>query len=159
MQPSSFQIHKLQVLVEFKELLAQFYLLCYQKFPEHKELLKRLYYEKKNHAQWIKGFSSELERGSARINPTAFKVEAMRFFMKGIISKLEELKTGQLTFHQVLVYIKDTENSMLEQNFFNIFQKDSPGFRKIKEELESERQQNLNNIQSIFSDMIQTRRN
>lgn len=158
MQPSSFQFHKLQVLVDVKELLAQLYHLCYQKFPEHKELWSKLYYEKKNHAQWVKGIHSELERGAAHINPIAFKVEAMRVFMKGIQEKIEDLKANQLNFRQVLVYVKDTENSMLEQNFFRIFQKESAEFNKIKGELEAERRQNLNTIRDTFSNIAQTRK-
>ena len=153
MQPSSFQIHKLNVLIEYKELLVQLYQLCYQRFPEHKELWTKLYNEKKSHIQWINGLESGVEKGVVTINPAAFKVEAMRFIMQGINSKIEELKTNPLTFEHVLIYVKETENSMLEKNFFNIFQKESTEFKTKRGELESEHRNNLNMIQLLSSEI------
>ena len=158
MQPSSFQIHKLNVLVEYKQLLVQLYQICYQRFPEQKEIWLKLHTEKKSHIEWINSLRSDVDGGMVTINPVAFKVEAMRFVMQGINSKMEELKTTPLTFQQLLTYIRETENSMLEKNFFNIFQNESMDFKRKKMELESEHQNNLNIINTKFSEYNKPRK-
>ena len=153
MQPSSFQIHKLRVLIEYKELCAQLYQLCYQRFPELKELLSALFNEKKSHIKWIQSQEQGVDSGLITINPNAVKVEAMRFIMQAISQKMDEMKGNSLSALQALLYIKDTENSMLERNFLNIFENDAQDFKIKKMALASEDQRNLNMIDSTLSDL------
>jgi hypothetical protein len=131
MQPSNFQVHKVSVLLEYKEMLTQLYQLCNRRFPEHNELWQKLFTEKRSHIKWVKSLQPKVDAGVISINPTSFKAEAMRLLMQSIRTKMDDLESKPITFQHTLVFIRDTEDGMLEKNFFTIFQGDSPEF-KIK---------------------------
>jgi len=152
MQPSSFQMHKLNVLVEYKELCSRLYQLCRERFPEYEELMAALVHEKESHIRWIQSQEKGVESGTVTINPNAVKVEAMRFVIQAIRQKMEDIKRNSLTSLQILLYIRETENTMLEKNFFQIFENSSVEFKTEKMALESEDQRNLDTIQSALSE-------
>jgi len=151
MQPSSFQLHKLNVLLEYKELLTQLYQLCNRRFQEYNSLWQKLFTEKRSHIKWVKNLQPKVDSGIIRIDPTSFKVEAMRLLMQSIRDKMNELETKPTTFQQTLVFVRDTEDGMLEKNFFSIFQGDSPEFKNKKIQLEMEHENNVKTIKSTFS--------
>ena len=153
MNPSSFQMHKVNILLEYKELLSQLYQLCNRRFPEYNNLWQNLFIEKRSHAKWVKSLQPEVDTGIISINPTSFKVEALRFMMQSIRSKIDDLKTKPITSLQILIFVKDTEDGMLEKNFFTIFQGDAPEFKNKKSNLELEHQNNVNMIKSTLSNI------
>lgn len=158
MKPSSFQMHKVDVLMEYKELLSQFYQLCNRKFPEHKDLWQKLFAEKYSQVKWVKSLQPEVDTGMITINPTSFKVEALRFLIQAIQTKINDLEHESITFLQSLIFAKDTEDGMLEKNFFSIFQGGKPEFMNKKSEMEFEHQNNVNLIKSTLLDINKLRR-
>ena len=158
MIPSSFQMHKVDVLLEYKELLAQLYQLCNRRFPEHIDLWQKLFSEKFSHIKWVKSLQPEVDTGTITINPTSFKVEALRFLIQALQTKINDLENEPITFLQALIFAKDTEDGMLEKNFFSIFQGSTPEFMNKKSTMELEHQNNVNLIKSTLFDINKLQR-
>ncbi len=150
MKPSSFQMHKVNILLEYKELLSQLYQLCNRRFPEYNDLWQNLFIEKRSQVKWVKSLQPEVDTGIISINPTSFKVEALRFLIQSIRTKIDDLENKPINSLQLLIFVKDTEDGMIEKNFFTIFQGDTPEFKNKKSNLELEHQNNVNMIKSTL---------
>lgn len=151
-------MHKVSVLLEYKELLSQLYQVCNRRFPEHNDLWQQLFTEKFSQIKWVKSLQPGVDSGIITINPASFKVEALRFLMQAIQTKINELENQPVTFLQSLIFAKDTEDGMLEKNFFTIFQGSTPEFTEKKFNLESEHQNNVNLIKSTLLDITKHQR-
>lgn len=158
MKPSSFQMHKVNVLLEYNELLTQLYQLCNRRFPDHKNLWQKLFTEKRSHIKWVNSLQPKVDAGTIGIDPVSFKVEAMRLLMQSIQTKMDDLKSNPIAFQPTLVFVRDIEDGMLEKNFFSIFQGDLPEFKNKKLTLELEHQNNVKMIKSTLSNINKLRR-
>ncbi|MCK5059410.1 MAG: hypothetical protein KAT34_22360 [Candidatus Aminicenantes bacterium] len=158
MKPSSFQMHKVDVLLEYKELLTQLYQLLNRRFPEYSNIWQKLFTEKRSHIRWVKNLQPKLDAGIISINQNSFKVEAMRFLMQSIQTKMDDLKSNPITFLQGIIFVRDIEDGMVEKNFFTIFQSDSPEFKEKKLKLELEHQNNAKMIKSTISNINNSQR-
>ncbi len=126
---------EIEGLVRIEETLSEMYTLFAQRFQEHHDMWSRLAEEERGHARWIRDLYAEVRKGSARLGKERFRAEGIQHFLDYAEKRLEEARSEVLPFVHALDMALDLESGLLERNFFQIFETDSPALQREFEEM------------------------
>jgi rubrerythrin len=134
MEPMNEALRVVAMLVRHEEAIGRLYALFARKFPEHAAFWRSLAREEMEHAEWIRVLYGELENGTVRI-------DSKRMPAQGIETSLEYVTLlgyhgrQEISEARAFAIALQIENSMIEQDFFKVWDGDDEELRKIFEQL------------------------
>lgn len=106
---------------EHELLLAAFYELLAEKFPEHKEFWLALAQDEKTHAAIVVKLRNRASLNLVEFNEGSMKTYTIQTSIAYIQENIKKAQAGELTLVAALSIAKTMESAMIEKNFFRAF--------------------------------------
>ena len=114
-----------EMLAQNEERLSELYGVYAEKFPEYQDLWNKLAEEESQHATWIRKLVSWVKEGVININKNRFNVSAIRTFSNYVDKEITNVKISFVSSINALVIASYIEDSIIEHNYFEVFEGDS----------------------------------
>ena len=108
-----------------------------EKFPDYRDFWSGLAKEEAEHALWISRLASRGKEGSILINEKRFNTAAIRTFSSYIDREITNAKSLPMSVVSALSVALYIEESIIEHNYFEVFEGDSVEFKKTLSDLAS----------------------
>lgn len=116
----------LLLLIQHEEALSSLYGTCGLRFPDHVEFWQTLVFEERAHADVLKELSRHLETQEVSLNERKFNVTGIQTAINHVNKQQQITEAGLLTIIQAMAIALDIERAIIEREFFEIFETDSP---------------------------------
>lgn len=114
-----------EMLAQNEERLSELYGLYAEKYPEYEDLWNSLAEEESQHAAWIRKITSWSEEGVIKINRNRFNIPAIRTFSNYVDKEISNAKNSIVSSINALSIASYIEDSIIEHNYFEVFDGDS----------------------------------
>lgn len=130
------QLLEVTLMAQNEENVSQLYKAYANKFPDWKDFWLSLAEEEIEHADWIKKLYDTAKKGSLYIDENRFSIESIKQFIAYSEERLNEAIEGKITLKKALSVAYDIEHSLIEKQFFPIFNGDSEELKDTLHKLE-----------------------
>ena len=127
------QANLAEIMANIEEIIGAHYMIYAEKFQDQKDFWNTLAMEEVNHAQWIRDLYSKVKAGLVSFNEKRFNKESVKEFQNHLKVALSYIRENKISLKEALGDSLKIERMVLERNFFEVFQTDSP---ELKEKLE-----------------------
>jgi len=148
MGQSSIEITRL--LAENEAVISLLYRAYAERFPSHENLWLALADEEKNHADWLRRLSLEIEAGMTHVDEGRFKPRPIEIMREYIGDQLRRAHDEDLTLTDALSTALDIELGLLERDYFKIFQTDSPTVKQTLMNLEGATGEHIKQVREAW---------
>jgi len=148
MGQSSVEITRL--LAENEAVISLLYRAYAERFPSYENLWLALADEEKNHADWLRRLSLEIEAGMTHVDEGRFKPRPIEIMREYIGDQLRRAQAEDLTLMDALSTALDIELGLLERDYFKIFQTDSPTVKQTLMNLEGATGEHIKQVREAW---------
>lgn len=148
-----YQEQIISLMEEHELLLAAFYELLAEKFPEHKEFWLGLAHDEKTHAAVIVKLRNRASLDMMRFNEGTMKTYTIQTSIAYIQGNMDKARAGALTLVAALVVAKTMESAMIEKNFFRSFISDDEEVVAFFLKLQDATSEHLNRVREKLETM------
>ena len=141
-----------EMLAQNEERLSRLYGVYAEKFPKYRDLWNGLAEEETEHAAWIRKLASWVKEGGIDINAERFNISAIRTFSNYIDKELTNAKTSNVSSINALVIASYIEDSIIEHNYFEVFEGDSLELRNTLNDLANETNKHRNIVKGALKE-------
>ena len=122
----------LELMRGYELILKDLYQLFAQKIPQEKEFWMKLSEEENKHAYWLEVLGMNMQKqGLSLNNDERFNVPLIKSSISHVLEAVDDFEKVELSFFDALTFASDTENSMIEKKFFEVFYGQSEEFDKV----------------------------
>ena len=139
-----------EMLAQNEERISELYRTYAEKFPKYKDLWDGLAEEETKHATWIRKLASWVKEGVININADRFNISAIRTFSNYVDKELTNVRTSNVSLKNALVIASYMEDSIIEHNYFEVFEGDSLELRNTLLDLANETNKHRNMIKEAL---------
>ncbi len=125
-------------LMENERAMVRLYEQFGETFPEDEKFWNEISREELLHFNWLKQLGDFVDKEKIGIRPTSLRSQAVSTSISYLNSLIEKCRKGELTREKAYALAYDIENSLLEKNFFSVFEFASTPYRKIQNEMARE---------------------
>lgn len=144
----------LELMRSYELLLKDLYRLFADKIPAEKEFWLKLSEEENKHAYWLEVLGMNIEKKDISLNDDyRFNLPLIKSSITHIQESLNDFKKVEMSFFDALTFASDTENSMIEKKFFEIFYGISDDFDRVMNLLKEETEEHRKRIKEKLSEM------
>jgi hypothetical protein len=120
----------INLLAENEKIIGELYSAIAQNFtdPNQYNFFITLSFEEQAHAEWILSLYTDVVDCRVSFNPDRFDLNEIKSFADRVKKKLDEVKKSTFTWETALKVALDIENVLLENKWFEIFERDSEKF-------------------------------
>ncbi len=140
----------IQKLMENEMAISRLYEQFGSTFPEDSEFWNEISREELLHFNWLKQLADFVEKEKIGTRPTSLQSRAAAASASYVDSVREKCRRGELTREKAYALAYDLENSLLEKNFFSIFEFASTPYRKIQNEMTRETRKHREKIEEVL---------
>jgi len=141
-----------EMLAQNEERLSKLYGVYAEKFPKYRNLWNGLAEEETEHAAWIRKLALWVKEGGIDINAERFNISAIRTFSNYIDKELTNAKTSNVSSINALVIASYIEDSIIEHNYFEVFEGDSLELRNTLIDLANETNKHRNIVKGALKE-------
>ncbi len=141
------QVRLLELLAEHETEIARLYEAYAAALPDHRRLWKDLSDDEASHADWIRSLIPHVEDGSLGLREGRFAAAAVETSLRYVRGRVAETSVEPPEFLKALVIALDVEDAMLERQFFDVADDDTPELRRVLNSLKSETQRHRAGLQ------------
>ena len=135
-----YQNQIIQELINHELSLNKLYGVYAEKFPEYKDFWEKIAQEETQHAAWIKGLDSKIQENTVLIDKDRFNTQMIQTSTVYVHSQIASALQHNLKLINALSIAVDIEQTMLENKFFQVFEKATQEhLKKVKDFWEEER--------------------
>ena len=151
MSLSSWQIHKIETLVSYKETLADLYASYSEIFPDYQYFFLTMAVQNVRQADWLRSCIDNIKKGTYQYDRLRFKIEAVKTGLNYIKTQLESTKEKTPTLKGAVSIALAIETSLISNKFFEIIEPTTSDLEIIFNYFRSEQQDNVNKLRRITS--------
>lgn len=149
--PQEHQTKVVALLIEQEELMHRLYEVYSHKYPEHESFLSAMADEELWHADIVKKLDAKVKDGSIRFNKDRFNISVLETTMRFLKNKMKEIESGQQSFRHALAIALEYEKSIIEKDFFKVFESDSQEMKDIMQRLSEGQYLHVRKLTEIWS--------
>jgi len=127
----------IDILAQNEEDIGILYRAYSEKFPDHVDFWKELAQEEAEHASWIRKLAAKAQAGTIIVKENRFNTVAIRTFSKYLEQEHARLKMSPVSLVNALSVAMYIEDSIIEHNYFEVFEGDDFEFKKTLLDLAS----------------------
>ncbi len=120
-----------EIMSGMEEMISRHYFAYARKFPEHREFWGKIGAEEIDHARWIRDLHAKAEQGLVSFNDKRFNKESLQELYSRLETILAQFQEQSKTVKDALTNSLKIESILLENEFFTIFQTDSPELKEV----------------------------
>ena len=139
-----------EMLAQNEERIRKLYEAYAEKFSEYQDLWNKLAEEETKHATWIRKLASWVKEGVININKNRFNISAIRTFSNYVDKELTNVKLSFVPLLNALTIASYIEDSIIEHNYFEVFEGDSLELRNTLLDLANETNKHRNMIKEAL---------
>lgn len=128
--PEEYQDKVLELMRSYELLLAELYDIYSKKFIGNKEFWLKTSNEEKTHAYWIETLANKIGDGRIYFNKERFNISPLNECIAEANMKISQAKNEDLAMIEAVSISLIIEKGMIERNFFEVFESDSPEIKK-----------------------------
>lgn len=128
-------IEVLDGMARLEMAVSQLYLAYSQQFAADAQLWRELAEEELYHAELADQMKTFVKDNPGKCFPGKFNSSAIATFLEGIENHLADVKAGNVDRKKALILARDTENAMLEKNYFDTVTSDLPAIKNNKKKM------------------------
>jgi len=141
----------INLLIENENAISQLYKLFSDKFEGASVFWAGLSIEEKGHASHIRMLLEKVEKGEFVADLKRFDAQIIQQNVEYMNLLIEKFKKESLSLQDALSIAKSIEESIIENNYFNILDKDSIEVKRILQFLKGETESHLRRLQEYRS--------
>ncbi|OGV70255.1 MAG: hypothetical protein A2283_00345 [Lentisphaerae bacterium RIFOXYA12_FULL_48_11] len=119
----------IDLLIKNEEAIGSLYKACALQFPGFAEFWQKIALEEKAHADVLRELAKHLQNQKVLLNHRKFNTTAVQTTIDYILKQREKVESGSMTLLQVLAAAQDIEQSIVDRDFFEVFETDSASMR------------------------------
>ena len=151
------EMNEIILAIQQHELsLARMYQEFAKSHPDHHQFWSQLAREEDMHAQWIESLGSHYHKGHIGKSGVKLNRQALRTSISHIEKQTESSRNGDLSLLNAVSIALDIEKSMIDKQFFEIFDLGDAKFDRIRAGLKKETLKHRQNLEKLFSELNQT---
>jgi len=139
-----------RLLAENEAVISLLYRAYAQRFPSHENLWLALADEEKNHADWLRRVSLEIEAGMTHVNEGRFKQRPIEIMREYIGDQLRRAQQDNLTLTDALSTALDIELGLLERDYFKISETDPATVKHTLSDLKSATEEHIKQVREAW---------
>jgi hypothetical protein len=151
MDEKEYQLEIIQQLENNEEVLSELYDIYSHKFSSMHEFWSGLVEDEKSHAQWVRTLKRKIEEGEVHIKDHRFNIDIIRDFNKDVENKKIEISKDDIPLVVALGNAVNFEKTMIERNFFEVFNDDTPEIKMLLLALEYSTRNHLLGVQEAYN--------
>lgn len=129
----------LELMRSYELLLKDLYALFADKIPTEKEFWLKLSEEENKHAYWLEVLGVNMQKQNISLNgDDRFNVPLIISSINHVIEAIDDFKKVEVNLFDALTFASDTENSMIEKKFFEVFYGINDDFDRVMKLLKEE---------------------
>lgn len=122
----------LELMRSYELLLKDLYALFADKIPAEKEFWLKLSEEENKHAYWLEVLGMNMQKqGLSLNNDERFNIPLIKGSISHVLEAVDDFRKVEVSLFDALTFASDTENSMIEKKFFEVFYGQSEEFDKV----------------------------
>jgi len=129
----------------------------YQQFakshPDHNQFWLQLAHEEAMHAQWIESLGGYYQKGQIGVSERILNQQALKTAISHIEKQTVASRNGDLSLLNAVSIALDIEKSMIDKNFFEIFDLADAKFDRIRAGLKKETVKHRQHLENLFSEL------
>lgn len=133
--PVDYKVETMNKLAEIESSLHRLYSLFSDKFPKEKDFWRLIAQEETNHEQWIRKFMINITEGQVVFDKQRFNLADIQSTIDSITIKEVRAENGEVELGNALAFANDQESSLLEKEYFAVFDTDHIELKKLLESL------------------------
>ena len=145
MSPAQKKKSILLLMAENEEAVANLYRTYAEKFPRHRDFWSELANEETHHLQLIQNLAAR-SNPSVEINEDRFDMNVFQVSLEYLEDKLTQAVNEKISVKEALSTALDIETGMLERGYFEVFEGDSPEFKRTLQTLAGATEKHTNKI-------------
>lgn len=126
----------IELMAEQEALISRLYDTYSRRFTEEAGFWRTLAEDEDNHHQWLAVLAENLQKGDLRFIQRKFPIQAVKSSVDYVRSLIED--ADKHTLISALSYALDLENSLIEKNYFEIFDADSSQMKEVFSKLKGQ---------------------
>ncbi len=138
----------LEALVKNEEAISRLYEVFSRQFQNIGDFWEQLALEELSHARAIRSLYPRIKDGSIGFNPDRFKMQAIEYFHSYVQELIMKTEGRDLVW--AFSVAVDVERSLLESQFFSVFEADSKELRDILNKLAEDTRRHFKNIKEAW---------
>lgn len=142
----------LYLLAKNEEAIAGLYQAYSQKFKEM-AIWSELVNDELEHAKWLRDLGSQIGEGKVFFKEDRFDPNAIQTSINDINKLASEADDPNVLPINALSYAKDLENSLLESNYFEVFDGDDPSLKEVLNKLKIETEGHAQKVSGALAQM------
>ncbi len=143
-------IMALGVLIACEESLGQLYRLFAEQSPELCDFWHKLATEEQAHASWLRNLVSHLRKQTVSFQDNRFQPDNFRTFFTYLQERVNDVRTNTLSNFAALSIAVDCEGTVVEKNFFEVWEGDTPEMRRLLNALTEASKTHLQTVKSMW---------
>jgi rubrerythrin len=143
----------IKLLIENEEAVSSLYKTCALKFPDFAEFWQKLATEEKAHAEVLRELAKQLTAQRVFLKERKFNVTGVQSTIDYVNKQEEHVKSNSVTLLQVLALAHDIEQSIIERDFFEVFETDSPSMKKEFEALRKHTSEHAGRLSTVLNQL------
>ncbi|MDD4869725.1 MAG: ferritin family protein [Kiritimatiellae bacterium] len=143
----------LDVLIQNEEAVGSLYKACALKFPDFAEFWQRLVMEEKAHADILRELAKQLKTQQVFLNERKFNVTGVRTTINHVNKQRQLVEAGSVTLLQVTAIALDIERSIIDREYFEVFETDSLSMKKEFEALKEHTSEHAERIAAALNQL------
>jgi len=120
----------LDLLIQHEEAIGSLYKACTITFPDLAKFWQAFVLEEKAHADVLRILATSLKTEKVFLNNRKFNVTGVHTAIDHVNKQKQLVEAGTVTILQVLAVALDIEQAIVEKDFFEVFETDSPSMRQ-----------------------------
>ncbi len=115
----------LNKMIELEKSISRLYAFYAKRFASHHGLWTTLSREETEHSDWLSSLAGRARDGNLRVAADRFKPEAVQMVLNSLAKHLLDAEKGNPSLLNCLSIAVTLETSLIEKDFFRIFDGDS----------------------------------
>lgn len=143
----------LELMRGYELLLKDLYALFALKIPTEKEFWIKLSEEENKHAYWLEVLAMNIQKQEISLNDDSrFNLPLIKSSILHVQEALDDFQKSEISFFDALTFASDTENSMIEKKFFEVFYGINDDFDRVMKLLKEETEKHKERIEEKLAE-------
>jgi len=139
----------IELMQRLEDSVAELYEIYARKFPEHANFWMTLALQENMHADWVRGLGAMLSGGTVAFNQDRFSIERLQQSFDNLQNELRTARQADYSLSKATFIALDLEKSLIEKNFFEIFESDSQEMKEVFEDLARETEEHITKLEKF----------
>jgi hypothetical protein len=139
------------LFIENEKLLSDFYALCLEKIPAHKEYWENLNKAEIVHTRIFEEIRADIVKTPENWSMGKIYPQALKVSIENLKSRMKEFQEGKANTRFILNFLMDVEQSLIESDLRKAFLPLNHDFEKKMEQLQTETFGHKNLLKTIIA--------